>query len=108
MGAMCSADLSEVIPRDDFAAGSGHEAGEDPDADARFEEVDGPIRKHRVGPTGVEAVDLRLIRTVDGTRPRASPVSSRAHNADQLPCGPGGFQEVDSGNRPARTPGFGP
>src|SRR5262245_15860774 len=98
----------EVVVGDDFVSGPSHEAGEDPDVDARFQEVDRPVRKYGVGPIGVEAIDRLFIGTVDGTRPRLyGAVGSRAQALDQVRWGPSGAQGNPC-NRPARPPGLGP
>src|SRR6516164_10254666 len=62
-----AARCSKVIPRDNFVASSCHQAGEDPDVDARSQEVNRPVRKHRVGSAGVKAVDFAIVGAVDGT-----------------------------------------
>ena len=65
--------------RDDFLAGPRHQAGEDADVDVVFQEVQRAVGEDRIRPSGVKAIDLSVIRTVDGTRPRLrGPVGGRA------------------------------
>src|SRR5262249_58421608 len=71
-------------------AGPRHQAGEDADGDAGFQELHPAVREHDVGPAGVKAVDLSVIRAVDGTRPRLRrPVVARALAEDHVPTDPG-------------------
>src|SRR5207249_248346 len=69
---------SEITVRDDLAAGPGHQPGEDPDVDGGLQEMHGAVCKHRVGPVGVEAIDLPVIRAIDGAGPE---------EPGSVPCG---------------------
>src|SRR5206468_4136288 len=56
---------SEITVRDDLAPGPGSQAGEHPDVDGVLQEMHGAVCKHGVGPAGVEAIDLPVVRAVD-------------------------------------------
>src|SRR5262245_8462123 len=65
--------------RDDFPAGPCRQAGEDANIHVGFQEMHGAVGEGRVRPAGVKAVDLSVVRAVDGTRPRLrGPVGARA------------------------------
>src|SRR5262249_36387385 len=82
---------------------------ENPNVDAGFQEMQGAVGEDRVGASRVKAVDLSLIRTIDGTRPRLrGPVVARALAKGQGPRDPGRLYGIDPWNRPARTPQGGP
>ena len=61
---------SEITRRDDFAAGAGHQSGEDADVDVGLQEMHRAVRKHGVGPAGVEAVDFPVVRAIHGQCPK--------------------------------------
>ena len=101
---------SKITGRDHFPAGPRHQAGEDADVDAGFQKMHRAVGEDRIRPAGVKAVDLSVIRAVDGTRPRLrSPVVARALAEGQGPPDPGARPYgVGPRNRPARTPQLGP
>src|SRR5262245_21649153 len=62
-----------------------------------------------VGPAGMKAIDLAIIRAVDGTRPwLRGPVGGRALAEDQGPRNPDATAGVAPRSQPARTPLFRP
>jgi hypothetical protein len=98
-----AARCSEVIIRHDFAASPCHQAGEDSDVDARSQKVNRPVRKHRVGPTGVKAVDFAIVGAVDGTGSQArDSVVRRTLAVQQTKCGPAAAITVKTRSQPAR------
>src|SRR5262249_12881508 len=63
---------SELIARNGFTAGSGHQRGYDLDGYVGSQETDRAIGKTCVGPARMKAVELAVVGAVDGTLARMS------------------------------------
>src|SRR6516162_5783565 len=102
--------LSVITGRDGLATGPRDERSQDAEAHAGSQELDVAVRKHGVGPAGVEAVDLTVVGAVNGTRPRTRlSIKCRALRDDPIPGGlPGPPFDCLIGAGIASAPQFGP
>src|SRR6516225_106908 len=97
----------EVTLRHDFAAGPRDQRGQDADVEANFQEAYRAIRHRDVGPAGVKAVDLAIVRAVDGAGPgRCSSIGGST--PDQVACRPRPAGDQLPRHRPAVAPELGP
>src|SRR5207249_4601441 len=81
---------SEITVWDDLAAGPGSHPGEDADVDIGSQELHVAVREQGEGPVGVEAINLPVVRAIDGALAvKVCPVPFGAAAPQQASRGPG-------------------
>src|SRR6266851_965545 len=81
---------SEIIGPDHLAAGPSSQPGEDADVHGGVQEMHGAVCIHGVGPAGVEAIDLPVVRAIDGAGAvKSGPVRRGTLDEQQVSGSPG-------------------